>query len=79
VPIGHWFRHELKDLAYDILLDPRSVQREYFDMGFVKEMLDEHVSGKVDQGYRIWTLLNLELWHRLFIDSDDVSQPSLSL
>ena len=79
VPIGCWFRHELKDLAYDVLLDPRSVQRGYFDMGFVKEMLDEHVFGKVDHGYRIWTLLNLELWHRMFIDSDDVSKPSLSL
>ena len=79
VPIGSWFRHELKDLAYDILLDPRSVQRGYFDMGFVKKMLDEHISGKIDHGYRIWALLNLELWHRMFIDSDDVSQPSLSL
>ena len=79
VPIGRWFRHELKDLAHDILLDPRSVQRGYFDMGFVKKMLDEHVSGKVDHGYRIWALLNLELWHRMFIDSADVSQPSLSL
>jgi len=79
VPIGRWFRHELKDLAHDILLDPKSVQRGYFDMAFVKEMLGEHVSGKVDHGYRIWALLNLELWHRMFIDSADVSQPSLSL
>jgi len=79
VPIGRWLRHELKDLAHDILLDPKSVQRGYFDMGFVKKMLDEHVSGKVDHGYRIWALLNLELWHRMFIDSADVSQPSLSL
>ena len=79
VPIGRWFRHELKDLAYDILLDPKSVQRGYFAVGFVKKMLDEHVSGKVDHGYRIWALLNLELWHRMFIDSADVSKPSLSL
>jgi len=79
VPVGHWFRHELKEMAYQILLDRRSAERRYFDMGFVKNLLDEHLSGKVDHGYRIWALLNLELWHRMFIDSSDVSKPSLTL
>ena len=79
VPVGHWFRHELKEMAYQILLDRRSAERGYFDMGFVKNLLDEHLSGRVDHGYRIWALLNLEFWHRMFIDSSEVSKPSLTL
>ena len=31
-------------------------------------LLDEHVSGKIDHNYRLWLLLNLELWHQLFLD-----------
>ena len=37
-------------------------------------MLDEHVSKQYDHSYRIWALLFLELWHRMFIDGT-VSPP----
>lgn len=75
VPIGRWFRAELKDLAHQMLLDPRSLARGYFDPGFIARMLNDHVEGRVDHGPRIWALLNLELWHRTYIDRGDVSQP----
>ena len=70
VPIGKWFRKDLKDFIYEILLDSRTTQRGYFDPQAMKKFLDEHLSGKVDHGYRIWALLNLELWHRMFIDAE---------
>jgi hypothetical protein len=31
-------------------------------------LLDEHVSGQIDHNYRLWLLLNLELWQRSFIE-----------
>ena len=77
VPIGSWFRNELKDFIYEVLLDPRTAKRGYFNRDSMKSLLDEHTSGKIDHSYRIWALLNLELWHRVFIDSSDVSEPSL--
>ncbi|MCK4648259.1 asparagine synthase (glutamine-hydrolyzing), partial [bacterium] len=66
VPIGKWFRKELKDYLREILLDKRSLSREYFKRKRIEELLAEHVSGKIDHGYRLWALLNLELWHRVF-------------
>jgi hypothetical protein len=30
VPIDYWFRHELREMAYDVLLDARAQQRGYF-------------------------------------------------
>ncbi|MDI6794125.1 MAG: asparagine synthase (glutamine-hydrolyzing) [bacterium] len=68
VPIGRWFRNELKDYAAEVLLDDRAKSRGYFDPNAVRKILDEHTSGQIDHGYRIWSLLNLELWHRMFID-----------
>jgi asparagine synthase (glutamine-hydrolysing) len=68
VPLRHWFRHELKALAYDVLLDSRAASRGYFRPAAVRQMLDEHVSGARNNQENIWILLMLELWHRTFID-----------
>lgn len=68
VPIAGWFRKELRPLAYDILLDSRTLQRGYFDGCALRTMLDEHSSGRVNHRYRIWTLLMLELWFRAYPD-----------
>ena len=69
VPIGTWFRQELKDYAYDILLSEKSLKRGYFKKDAIKRILDEHTKGKIDQGARIWSLINFELWHQMFIDN----------
>lgn len=68
VPIDHWFRNELKGMAYDILLGRGSIERGYFKKKIVKKILDEHVSGKWNWQNHIYNLLMLELWHREFID-----------
>lgn len=69
VPVGSWFRNELKDYAYNILLSQISSKRGYFNPAIIRMMLDEHTSGKIDHGQRIWSLINLELWHQMFIDN----------
>jgi asparagine synthase (glutamine-hydrolysing) len=83
VPIDHWLRHELKDLAYDTLLSPQALARGYFRPEAVKRLLDEHTRGAADWHYLLWTFLMLELWHRTFVDGDGalaamrrVSQPA---
>ena len=68
VPIDHWFRNELKDMAYDIILGERARSRGYFKTSALKRILDEHSSYKWNWHYHIWNLLMLELWHRMFID-----------
>jgi asparagine synthase (glutamine-hydrolysing) len=70
VPIDHWLRHELRDLAYDTLLSRRALGREYFRAEVVRRLLDEHVHGQANLQYWLWTLLMLELWHRTYIDPD---------
>lgn len=72
VPIGRWFREELKDYAYGILMSDRCLGRNYFKKSGVKNVLDNHVRGRVNNGARIWNLLNLELWHRMFVDGDSL-------
>jgi asparagine synthase (glutamine-hydrolysing) len=69
VPIDHWLRHELRDMAYDLLLDERARQRGYFRPEVVRRYLDEHVAGIGHHHARLWSLLILEQWHRTFLDT----------
>ncbi len=69
VPIDEWLRGELKPLAYDTLLSPSARQRGLFQPDYVRGLLDEHCSGARDHHYRLWALLMLELWFRMWIDA----------
>lgn len=68
VPIGRWFRGDLKDLVYSTLLSEKAIGRGIFKAESVKRILDRHVSFEEDASHQIWTLLMLELWFQRFID-----------
>ncbi len=69
VPIDRWFRKELREMAYDVLLNRRCLERGYFSGKAVQRLLDEHCRGSADCHYLLWNLLMLELWHRTFVDA----------
>jgi asparagine synthase (glutamine-hydrolysing) len=69
VPLVHWFRKELKRELLDILLEPRTLQRGYFDASAVRRLLNEHLCGRRDRSSDIWILLIFELWHRNFLEA----------
>jgi asparagine synthase (glutamine-hydrolysing) len=73
VPIGRWFREELRGYLREVLLDPASLSRGYFDAARVRELVDEHQEGIRNHAPRLWALLMLELWHREFIDGSPSS------
>jgi len=68
VPVGRWFRTDLREYAREMLLEPQTSRRGYFREEAVRRVLDEHSSGQRNHGQRIWLLLTFEWWHRLFID-----------
>ena len=68
VPIEHWFKGELRDMAADVLLDARARSRGYFKPQAVQRLLDDHARGVARHQAKLWALLSLELWHRTFID-----------
>ena len=67
VPLGAWFRNELRDFTREVLLDPVSLGRGLVREGPTRALLDQHDRGGADRSMQIWTLLMLELWHREFV------------
>jgi asparagine synthase (glutamine-hydrolysing) len=67
VPLGTWFRGNLRELFADTLLSPASLQRGYFQPAFVRQIVDEHVTGKRDHTLRLWQLVVFEKWHEQYV------------
>jgi asparagine synthase (glutamine-hydrolysing) len=72
VPFAGWTRGAWNDVARDVLLDRRSRERGLIDPPAVDALLRDHAAGRTEGGDRIWSLLNLELWHRTFIDGEGI-------
>lgn len=70
VPIDHWFRQELKPLVEETLLSERCYERGYFKPHALRALVDEHMNHRWDHSYRLWNLICLEQWHRVFIDGE---------
>ncbi|MEJ2343720.1 MAG: hypothetical protein P8Y10_16170, partial [Gemmatimonadales bacterium] len=45
-----------------------------FNRSYMSELLSEHVEGRIDHNYRLWLLLNLEVWYRLHIDGSETDE-----
>ncbi|MGD0793001.1 MAG: asparagine synthase (glutamine-hydrolyzing) [Terriglobales bacterium] len=67
LPLEFWMRHELKDMLM-VLVEPRTLQRGYFEATGLRKLMDDHVHGGRDLSGRLWRLLMFELWHRNFLE-----------
>lgn len=68
VPVGKWFRGEMRSFVGEVLLSERSLKRNIVRPEAVKRYVAEHTSGERDHQFQLWTLLMLELWFQRFID-----------
>ncbi len=65
VPLHLWARGRAHEFMRDTLLSSECRSRGMYDTAAVEKLLD----AEQPFGRRLWGLLNLELWHRQFIDA----------
>ena len=68
IPVGDWFRGDLRPWVEGVLRDPQTRGRGWFDPREVDTILDDHLAGRADHTPRLWNLTMLELWQREWID-----------
>lgn len=73
VPLSRWFRKELKNYIYEVLLDHKTLNRGYFRREGIERLLNDHIALRYDHAGKIWALLFLEMWFRIFIDKEGES------
>lgn len=75
IPLHVWFRTELRDFVYGILLSPKTLERGYFNEDYVKKIVNDYMGGNIANYSLIGSLINFELWHRIFIDPSEIKHP----
>jgi asparagine synthase (glutamine-hydrolysing) len=63
-----WYRHDLSAYVQEMLLDPRTLSRPFFQRKALEAMVRDHVRGERNCTLGIHKALSLELMHRLFVD-----------
>jgi len=63
VPLGTWFRGDLREYLRDHLADGARLW-QWLDRAAVGALIDEHDRGARDHGQKLWALLTLEIWLR---------------
>src|SRR5687767_58990 len=76
LPIAYWFRTDLFPLVSQTLEKSHFVKEGWFKKDTIQNLLTEHRSNRHDHHVRLWMLLNLELWHQLYIEG--IEQEAIS-
>ena len=66
VPINEWFRGEMRGYLLDHLQSGSSMIRAYCDARVLDKVLADHLNGRQNYEKLLWSLLNLEIWHRQY-------------
>lgn len=64
VPLGTWFRTELKEYVSDLLLDSSARYTTFLSAPYVHRVVQRHLKGEADSGLQLWSILCFELWLR---------------
>ncbi len=67
-PMGAWLRDELTSLMHDYLSPEAIKRRGIFDADAVSETIALHRARKADHTDHILSLLNFEIWARIYLD-----------
>lgn len=70
-PDGSWFRGESLHYVSRMLLESDAALYRFLRPDTVRELVTEHLDGKVNRRLLIWSLLCFEWWCRIFLDGEE--------
>jgi len=71
VPLGKWFRGAYASVLDEHVLSSRAIERGIFNADFTRSLVEQHQRGVANHSERLWSLINLEMWFRRFIDGEN--------
>ncbi len=79
VPIDGWINKDLKELTNQILENSVLVKKGLGKKNYFEKMLKFRDKSKLYYARQMWSILNFELWHRIFIDNENINKARLRL
>ena len=72
VPYESWLRNDLRDVIWGVLTDRKTIDRGYFSKDGIESLLRANSNG-ANYSKEVFSLLNLELWQRTFLENEKVA------
>lgn len=69
-PVAAWLRGPYSKLLDEYVLSERALSRGPFEPDFVRGLVRAHRAREWNHDDRLWLLLNLEIWQRIFVDGE---------
>jgi len=70
VPVGRWLRGPYRWVLEEFVLGDRAAARDLFEPMVVRQLVAAHLAGE-NHSQRLWSLINLEVWQRIFLDGEE--------
>ena len=67
VPIDRWIEKDIKDSIASILSEKEIAKHGLFNHYQIKKMFDGFARSKMYYARQMWTLMNFELWHKIYV------------
>jgi len=68
MPLNQWMMDNLRDFICEVLLDPRTLNRGYFDKSFIRNLVERFYKHRDVKYTQLWALMVFEMWNRIFMD-----------
>jgi len=72
IPLSRWLREDMRSFAEEALFSGEELP--YFKPESIRAMFSAHIEGRENYAPHLWAIINLYLWHRMFI-SKSISPP----
>ncbi|MBI1871698.1 MAG: asparagine synthase (glutamine-hydrolyzing) [Chlamydiae bacterium] len=75
-PIKNWLRQELKNYMIE-LLNESPLIKQYLKRDYINLLIQQHVARTHNHNHILWALMNLALWHKIFVLGQGVPRGSV--
>lgn len=76
IPVCQWLRGTFRPFLHEYVLSDRALGRNIMRPDAVGHLVAEHESGRADHTRQLWSLINLEIWQRLYLDGEAAAMMS---
>ena len=66
-PLGYWMKGPLLPVLENLLTGSVLIEEGIFRREPVERLIREHLARKADHHVRLWLILNVEVWYRMFV------------
>lgn len=69
-PMARWFAGEMAPFVQRVIDSGGVFEQGVLRRDRAQALFDEHRAGRADHNFKLWAIINLEVWHRLFVGGE---------